>query len=182
MTARIEKGIENINQINLITPRPFESRSEITIRFEEISQCDFDRRIQNLRTVDDRIRDLPEQIPDEPEVASVEVGSRSYPMITMVVTGDLSGEQLKSAAEKIEERILATFQIEGKEIEFREVLFGGGEVDSTQTGFYSSYTISIYNYVKSRRSWGYKSGLSKLIYSMRFVTCGSSCQTTCHFN
>ena len=98
MTARIEKGIENINQINLITPCPFESRSEITIRFEEISQCDFDRRIQNLRTVDDRIRDLPEQIPDEPEMASVEVGSRSYPMITMVVTGDLSEEQLKSAA------------------------------------------------------------------------------------
>ena len=68
-------------------------------------------------------------------MASVEVGSRSYPMITMVVTGDLSEKQLKFAAEKIEEQILATFQIEGKEIEFREVLFGGGEVDSTQTGF-----------------------------------------------
>jgi len=122
VAARIEKGIENINQVNLITSRPFESWSEITIRFEEISQCDFDRRIQDLRTVDDRIRDLPEQIPDEPEVTSVEAGSRSYPMITVVVTGDLSEKQLKFAAEKIEEQILATFQIEGKEIEFREVL------------------------------------------------------------
>ena len=104
VTVRIEEEIENVDQIDLITSSSSEGRSEIMVRFEEISDRDFDKRIQDLRNAVDRIKDLPTQILDDPEVTDLDVGS-GFPMITVTIAGVLTESQMKSVAEKLEKRI-----------------------------------------------------------------------------
>ena len=104
VTVRIEEEIENVDQIDLITSSSSEGRSEIMVRFEEISDRDFDKRIQDLRNAVDRIKDLPTQILDDPEVTALDVGS-GFPMITVTIAGVLTESQMKSVAEKLEKRI-----------------------------------------------------------------------------
>ena len=104
VTARIENEIEKTDQIDLITSKSSEGRSDISVRFEEISDRDFDKRVQDLRNAVDRIKDLPDQILDQPEVIAVDI-SNGVPMVTVTVAGNLNENQMKLAAETLEKQI-----------------------------------------------------------------------------
>ena len=105
VTARIEDAIEKVDQIDLITSRSSEGRSDISVQFEEISDRDFDKRIQDLRNAVDRIKDLPSELLDQPEVVAVDI-SNGVPMVTVAVSGDLDESQMKLAAEALEKQII----------------------------------------------------------------------------
>ena len=105
VTARIEDEIEKVDQIDLITSKSSEGRSDISVQFEEISDRDFDKRIQDLRNAVDRIKDLPSELLDQPEVVAVDI-SNGVPMVTVAVSGNLDESQMKLAAEALEKQII----------------------------------------------------------------------------
>ena len=105
VTARIEDAIEKVDQIDLITSKSSEGRSDISVQFEEISDRNFDKRIQDLRNAVDRIKDLPSELLDQPEVVAVDI-SNGVPMVTVAVSGNLDESQMKLAAEALEKQII----------------------------------------------------------------------------
>ena len=118
ISAPIEDAIEeNINKINLLLSNSSEGRSIITIDFEEMSDREFDKELENLRTAVEQVNDLPEEILDDPKVVELDVSS-GFPMLTIVVSGDISETQMREVAENFKDEILdiknvASVQIAG---------------------------------------------------------------------
>ena len=106
VTAPIEDAIEeNVNKINLLLSNSSEGRSIISVDFEEMSDRDFDKELENLRTAVDQVNDLPEEILDDPKVEELDVSS-GFPMLTIVVSGDISEKQMRDIAENLKDEIL----------------------------------------------------------------------------
>ena len=106
VTVPIEEAIEeNVNKTDIIVSVSSEGRSLITIQFEEISDRDFDKEFQNLRTAVDRVNNLPAEILDEPLVQEINT-SGGFPMLTIVVGGEISEDQMKEIAEELKDEIL----------------------------------------------------------------------------
>ena len=106
VTVPIEDAIEeNVNNIDIVSSVSSEGRSLITIQFEEISDRDFDKEFQNLRTAVDRVNDLPTEILDEPQVQEIDISS-GFPMLTIVVGGEISEDQMREIAEDLKDELL----------------------------------------------------------------------------
>ena len=106
VTVPIEDAIEeNVNKIDIVLSVSSEGRSLITVQFEEISEREFDKELQNLRTAVDRVNDLPIEILDEPQVQELDI-STGFPMLTIVVGGEISEDQMKEIAEDLKDEIL----------------------------------------------------------------------------
>ena len=87
ISAPIEDAIEeNVNKINLLLSNSSEGRSIISVDFEEMSDRDFDKELENLRTAVEQVNDLPEEILDDPKVQELDVSS-GFPMLTIVIEG-----------------------------------------------------------------------------------------------
>ena len=118
ISAPIEDAIEeNVNKINLLLSNSSEGRSVITIDFEEMNDREFDKELENLRTAVEQVNDLPEEILDDPKVVELDVSS-GFPMLTIVVGGDISEAQMREVAENLKDEILdiknvASVQIAG---------------------------------------------------------------------
>ena len=118
VSAPIEDAIEeNVNKINLMLSTSSEGRSIITIDFDEMSDREFDKEMENLRTAVDGVNDLPEEILDDPKVVELDVAS-GFPMLTIVVGGNISEAQMRDIAEELKDEILeikniASVQIAG---------------------------------------------------------------------
>ena len=121
ISAPIEDAIEeNVNKINLLLSNSSEGRSIISVDFEEMSDRDFDKELENLRTAVEQVNDLPEEILDDPKVQELDV-SAGFPMLTVVIGGTISEKQMRDVAENLKDEILdikniASVQIAG----FRE--------------------------------------------------------------
>ncbi|MDA1192223.1 MAG: efflux RND transporter permease subunit, partial [Candidatus Poribacteria bacterium] len=106
ITVPIEDAIEEgVGKIDLMVSTSTEGRSVITIQFEEISDRDFDKQMQNLRSSVERVGDLPDDLPDDPRVQEVDI-SDGFPMLTVVVAGKRSETELKKIAEDLRDEIL----------------------------------------------------------------------------
>ena len=106
VTAPIEDAIEeNVSKINLLLSNSSEGRSVITVDFEEMSDREFDKELENLRTAIDQVNDLPEEILEDPQVLELDVSS-GFPMLTVVVGGDISESQMRDIAENLKDEIL----------------------------------------------------------------------------
>ena len=72
VTARIEEAIEeNVNKINLMLSTSSEGRSVISVDFDEMSDREFDKEMEHLRTAVEGVNDLPEEILDDPKVLGI---------------------------------------------------------------------------------------------------------------
>ncbi|MCZ6678644.1 MAG: efflux RND transporter permease subunit, partial [Candidatus Poribacteria bacterium] len=105
LTVPIEEEIEGVNKIDLILSVSSEGRSLISVQFEEISDREFDKQFQNLRAAVDRVNDLPEEILDEPEILEINT-STGFPMLTVMVGGEVSEDVMKEIAENLKDEIL----------------------------------------------------------------------------
>ncbi len=118
VTATIEDSIEeNVNKINLMLSTSSEERSIITIDFDEMSDREFDKEMENLRTAVEQVNDLPEEILDDPAVLELDIAS-GFPMLTIVVGGSITELQMREIAEDLRDEILeikniASVQIAG---------------------------------------------------------------------
>jgi multidrug efflux pump subunit AcrB len=106
VTAPIEDAIEeNVNKINLLLSNSSEGRSIITVDFEEMSDRDFDKELENLRTAVEQANELPAEILDDPKVEELDISS-GFPMLTIAVGGDISETQMREIAENLKDEIL----------------------------------------------------------------------------
>ncbi len=106
VTAPIEDAIEeNVNKINLLLSNSSEGRSIITVDFEEMSDREFDKELENLRTAVEQVNELPEEILEDPQVLELDVSS-GFPMLTVVVGGDILESQMRDIAENLKDEIL----------------------------------------------------------------------------
>ena len=106
VSAPIEDAIEeNVNKINLMLSNSSEGRSVITVDFEEMSDREFDKELENLRTAVEQVNELPEEILEDPQVVELDVSS-GFPMLTVVVGGDISESQMRDIAENLKDEIL----------------------------------------------------------------------------
>ena len=118
ISAPIEDAIEeNVSKINLMLSNSSEGRSVITVDFEEMSDREFDKELENLRTAVEQVNDLPEEILEDPQVVELDVSS-GFPMLTIVVGGDISESQMRDIAENLKDEVLdikniASVQIAG---------------------------------------------------------------------
>ena len=106
VTAPIEEAIEeNVSKINLMLSTSSEGRSIISVDFEEMSDRDYDKEIENLRTAVEQVNELPAEILDDPKVEELDVSS-GFPMLTIVVGGSISETQMRDIAENLKDEIL----------------------------------------------------------------------------
>ena len=106
VTAPIEDAIEeNVNKIDLLFSTSSEARSVIAVNFEEMSDRDFDKELENLRTAVEQVNELPEEILDDPRIEDLDISS-GFPMLTIVVGGDISETQMQDIAENLKDKIL----------------------------------------------------------------------------
>ena len=106
VTAPIEDAIEeNVSKINLLLSNSSEGRSIITVDFEEMSDREFDKELENLRTAVEQVNELPEEILEDPQVLELDISS-GFPMLTVVVGGDISESQMRDIAENLKDEIL----------------------------------------------------------------------------
>ena len=113
ITVPIEDAIEeNVNKTDIIVSISSEGRSLVTVQFEEISDRDFDKEFQNLRTAVERVNDLPNEILDEPQVLEINTSS-GFPMLTIVVGGEISEDQMKEIAEDLKDEIREIKNVSG---------------------------------------------------------------------
>ncbi len=105
VTVPIEDAIEeDMSKIDLIVSASSEERSLISIQFEEIGDREFDKQFQNLRTAVDRVNELPAEILEEPQVLALDI-STGFPMLTVVVGGEISEDRMKEIAENLKDEI-----------------------------------------------------------------------------
>ena len=106
VTAPIEDAIEeNVSKINLLFSTSSEGRSVISVDFEEMSDRDYDKEIENLRTAVEQVNELPEEILEEPQVEELDISS-GFPMLTIAVGGKISESQMRDIAENLKDEIL----------------------------------------------------------------------------
>ncbi len=106
VTAPIEDAIEeNVSKINLLFSNSSEGRSVISVDFEEMSDRDFDKELENLRTAVEQVNELPAEILDDPKVEELDISS-GFPMLTIVVGGSISETQMRDIAENLKDEIL----------------------------------------------------------------------------
>ena len=106
VSAPIEDAIEeNVNKINLLLSNSSEGRSIISVDFEEMSDREFDKELENLRTAVEQVNDLPEEILEAPQVVELDVSS-GFPMLTIVVGGNIAESQMRDIAENLKDEIL----------------------------------------------------------------------------
>ena len=106
VSAPIEDAIEeNVNKIDLLFSTSSEGRSVIAVNFEEMSDRDFDKELENLRTAVEQVNELPEEILDDPRIEDLDISS-GFPMLTIVVGGNISETQMRDIAENLKDEIL----------------------------------------------------------------------------
>ena len=101
VTDRIEEAIEKIQDIKFVSSTSRESVSSILVRFRDISEREFDKRIADLRREITSIEDeLPEET-ERPEIFEVTTAN-AYPTATVVMTGLADDENLRKQARALE--------------------------------------------------------------------------------
>ena len=107
VTAPIEDAIEeNISRIEIMSSTSSEGRSRIYVKFEKMSDRDFDKELEKLRSAVEQVNELPEEILEDPTVKDWDV-STGFPILTVIVGGHISEKQMRDIAEDIKNEILS---------------------------------------------------------------------------
>ncbi len=103
VTGPLEDGIRNVQDIRWVVSTTRESASSILVRFRDLSQREFDKRINDIRReVQTRANDeLPDEA-DDPWVLEVTT-STGFPTALVVVTGQADDENLRRQARIVRE-------------------------------------------------------------------------------
>ena len=106
VTVPIEDAIEeNVNKIDLLFSTSSEARSVIFVNFEEMGDRDLSKELENLRAAIEQVNELPEEILDDPKVEELDISS-GFPMLTIVVGGDVSETQMRDITENLKDEVL----------------------------------------------------------------------------
>lgn len=103
VTVPLEDAIDGVDGVSMVTSTSDENLAFISVKFEQnMSEDEFDKRFLDLRQAVDTV-----SLPDEAEDVEVrELNTQDWwPVITVVVSGDLSERELKRVAEELDDLI-----------------------------------------------------------------------------
>ena len=104
VTDPLEHAIRKVSDIRFITSSSRDGISSILVRFEDISERTFDRRLNDLRReIQNKERELPPGT-EEPVITEITTAN-AFPTVMLVVTGPDDGENLRRQAEMIKRDI-----------------------------------------------------------------------------
>ena len=104
VTDPLEDAIEQIADIKFITSNSRTSVSSILVRFQDIEQRTFDKRISDLRRgIQNREDELPEAATD-PQILEI-TSANAFPAATVAIVGQALDEDLRRQAKNIKEEI-----------------------------------------------------------------------------
>ncbi len=105
ITDPLEDAVANVGDTRFISSTSREGVSTILIRFEDIDQRTFDKRVTDLRREVQNVEsnELPEAA-NSPFIYEV-TSANAFPSATLVVTGPADDETLRSAAERLEKEL-----------------------------------------------------------------------------
>jgi len=98
VTDPLEDVLRKVSDIRFVSSSSRESFSSILVRFQEIDQRTFDKRVNDLRR---EIQNKQDELPDEaedPEILEITTAS-GFPAATVVVTGPAADENLRRMGE-----------------------------------------------------------------------------------
>ena len=102
ITDPLEEALEKIPDVKFVLSSSRESTSDILLRFNEMSERVFDKRISDLRReVSNRERDLPEAA-EEPMIVEI-TSSNGFPTVMVAVVGAEDDENLRRQARLVEQ-------------------------------------------------------------------------------
>ena len=105
VTDPLEEAIQQVADIKFVSSTSRESMSNILVRFNDISERIFDKRVTDLRReVQSKTNaELPEDV-DDPQILEITT-SNSFPSATVVVTGKADDEILRRTALNVKKDI-----------------------------------------------------------------------------
>jgi multidrug efflux pump subunit AcrB len=100
VTDILEDAVRKVADIRFVSSNSRESVSNMLVRFEDLSEREFDKRINDLRR---EIQNKEEELPDEAESPFIfEITSANgFPTATLVVTGPADDENLRRQGELV---------------------------------------------------------------------------------
>jgi multidrug efflux pump len=103
ITIPIEDDIADIEGIDFIWSGSTEGQSFIAIKFLEMSDSKYQRRLQDLKSKVNEVKDLPDDA-DDPIIQEMTTANM-VPVITVNLTADLPERQLTDLAEELKDRL-----------------------------------------------------------------------------
>jgi len=100
VTEVIEKKIRKVTDVKFVSSVSRESISNILVRFDDISERIFDKRVADLRR---EVQDAEDELPDDsttPFVFEI-TSSNAFPSATLAIVGPADDENLRRQAENI---------------------------------------------------------------------------------
>jgi multidrug efflux pump len=108
VTRPLEKSMKSIEDVKQITSRSVQDYSAIIVEFNSgIKIPEAKQRVKDA--VDRANRDLPKNLPDNPQVAEIDFSQ--IPILNINISGDYSLENLKIFADKMQDRIEAVPEV-----------------------------------------------------------------------
>jgi multidrug efflux pump subunit AcrB len=100
VTDILEEGIRKVQDIDFVQSTSKDSLSNILVRFNELSEREFDKRLNDLRReVQNKESELPE-LAEDPDIFEI-TSSNAFPSATVAVTGRANDENLRRQAENV---------------------------------------------------------------------------------
>jgi multidrug efflux pump subunit AcrB len=104
ITKPIEDEVADVDKIESITSIAAEGNTTISVKFDQdISQDEFDKLYQDLRTELDKVQDLPADAED-PWLFKLD-SNTFQPLIDVVLSGDLPEKEMRELAEELQDDV-----------------------------------------------------------------------------
>ena len=105
VTGPLEDSLRNVRDIRFVSSTSRENVSSILVRFRELNQRDFDKRVTDLRReIQSKTNDeLPADVED-PNILEI-TSSNGFPTAMVVVVGQADDERLRKQAKLIKEEL-----------------------------------------------------------------------------
>jgi len=105
VTAPLEDALRNVQNIRFVSSSSRENISNILVRFRELNEREFDKRVTDLRReIQSKTNDeLPADVED-PYIMEI-TSSNGFPTAIVVVTGQANDERLRRQAKLVKEEI-----------------------------------------------------------------------------
>ena len=102
ITKPLENGIKRVADVKFVSSTSREGVSSILVRFDDISDADFDQRMADLRReLQARQDELPAEV-KQPDVFEI-TSSKAFPTATLVVYGQADDESLQGIAQGVKD-------------------------------------------------------------------------------
>ncbi|MCW8964531.1 MAG: efflux RND transporter permease subunit, partial [Gammaproteobacteria bacterium] len=105
ITDPLEEAIRRVDDIRFVTSTSRESLSNILIRFDEISERDYERRVNDLRREVQAIEDTELPVEVETPILFEITTDNALPTATVLITGQSDDENLRQQANQIEKEL-----------------------------------------------------------------------------